>query len=177
MQGRVGNATAFRCVLAPEERLASIQPWQWVFLAVEGWELDAGARVEARVIVAVVVEVPAEQWGRLAERRRARRGGEVVLQRRFLLAAVRFLQAGDGEAQGGDLVRALERCRLESGDLVRQAIELLDQRKQGFEGGGLRGELGDLGGEVGESGEHLVDGRLQGVLLAGIRHGHGTRDS
>jgi len=159
MQGRVGNATAFRCVLAPEERLASIQPWQWVFLTVEGWELDAGARVEARVIVAVVVKVPARQRGHLAERRRARRGGDVFLQRR-LLAAVRFLQAGDGEAQGGDLVRALECCRLESGDLVRQAIELLDQRKQGFEGGGLRGEFGDLGGEVGESGEHLVDGRL-----------------
>ena len=126
--------------------------------------LPCRRRLGARVIVAVVVEVPAEQWGRLAERRRARRGGEVVLQRRFLLAAVRFLQAGDGEAQGGDLVRALERCRLESGNLVRQAIKMFDQRKQGFEGGGLRGEFGDLGGEVGESGEHLVDGRLQGFF-------------
>ena len=39
----------------------------------------------------------------------------------------------------------------------------------------MRSELGNLGVEVGEGGEHVVDGRFQGGLLVVSRHGHGTK--
>ena len=91
------------------------------------------------------------------------------------VTALRLLQVRHGEAEGGDLICALERRCLEGGDLVRQAVKLFGEREQGFEGGGLRSELGNLGGEVGEGGEHVVDGRFQGGFLVVCRHGHGTK--
>ena len=91
------------------------------------------------------------------------------------VTALRLLQARHGKAEGGDLICAFERRCLEGGDLVRQAVKLFGEREQGFGGGGLRSELGNLGGEVGEGGEHVVDGRFQGGLLVVSRHGHGTK--
>jgi hypothetical protein len=47
--GGVPDPVAFRCVLAPEECLATVQPGKRGLLAMEHRELEADARVEAGV--------------------------------------------------------------------------------------------------------------------------------
>ena len=72
MHGRVPDTAALGRVLAPEEGFVAIKPWKQSLLAVERWELETGARMEAGVGVVIffLTEVvsrrrfQAKQWFR-----------------------------------------------------------------------------------------------------------------
>ena len=70
MHGDVPDTTVLGSVLAPEEGLTAIKPREWVLLAVERRELEAGPRMEAGVGVVIFLLAEAIARRRFRAKRR-----------------------------------------------------------------------------------------------------------